>query len=155
MDILKEVFSGESENHSITLENNKLSWKRSHGKTKVKIAEIGLTEASFREVQTSFNEQLIRENRQLKERTTALEMEKETLLRDNKKALAMLKTWEEERKEFEDNMYNRFLPILNTKKNYIKELLAEAGNGEVTDTEDETDDMDMDIESNKRQRTDE
>ena len=95
MDILKEVFSGESENHSMTLENNKLSWKRSHGKTKVKIAEIGLTEASFREVQTSFNEQLIRENRQLKERKTALEREKDTLLSDNKKALAMLKNWEE------------------------------------------------------------
>lgn len=153
MDILKEVFSGESENHTITLENDKLSWKKIHGKTKVKIAEIVLTEASFREVQTSFNEQLITENRQLKEIKKTLEKEKDILNRDNKKALAMLKNWEEERKEFEENMYNRFVPILNTKKEYIKELLAEAGNGEVTDTEDEMDDMD--IERNKRQRTDE
>merc|ERR550517_1441735 len=78
MDILKEAFSGESENYSFSLENDsKLVWKRIRGKMKEKIAEIVLTETNFRETQKSFNDRLITENRQLRQRNNTLEKERE------------------------------------------------------------------------------
>ena len=83
MDILKEAFSGESENYSFSLENDsKLVWKRIRGKMKEKIAEIVLTETNFRETQKSFNDRLITENRQLRQRNNTLEKERENLIRE-------------------------------------------------------------------------
>ena len=83
MDILKEAFSGESENYSFSLENDsKLVWKRIRGKMKEKISEIVLTETNFRETQKSFNDRLITENRQLRQRNNTLEKERENLIRE-------------------------------------------------------------------------
>ena len=151
MTSLREAFSGDSENFSISLENenDKLVWKRIQGKTKVMLTEIALTRISFSEAQTSFNEQLITENKDLKKTNNSLKVGHETLLRDNQMSKKMLEEFENDRKEIEDKLYARFLPILNAKKAHIQELLnCGEENGE-TDIED-----DMEEEVTKRGRFD-
>ena len=83
MKTLKEAFSGESENYSIELNEEKLVWKKIQGKVKVKLAEIRLSRISYSDVQTSFLTQLITENRVLKKTNSELKIKEETLEKDN------------------------------------------------------------------------
>lgn len=87
---LKEAFSGESENHSIELDGEKLVWKKIQGKVKFKVAEIPLSRISYGDTQTSFNAQLITENRILKKANSELKTKEETLEKDNQLSHQML-----------------------------------------------------------------
>ena len=90
MKTLKEAFSGESENFSIELNEEKLVWKKIQGKVKVKLAEIRLSRISYSDVQTSFLTQLITENRVLKKTNSELKIKEETLEKDNQLSHQML-----------------------------------------------------------------
>ena len=87
---LKDAFSGESENFSIELNEEKLVWKRVQGKVKVKLAEIPLSRISYSDAQTSFYTQLISENRILKKENSELKVKEETLEKDNQLSHQML-----------------------------------------------------------------
>ena len=87
---LKEAFSGESENYSIELNEEKLVWKKIQGKVKVKLAEIRLSRTSYSDAQTSFFTQLITENRILKKSNSELKIKEETLEKDNQLSHQML-----------------------------------------------------------------
>ena len=159
MKILQETFSGESESYSITLEDDgKLVWRRIHNKTKVMLTKIDLTTIDFSETQRSFNQELITENRSLKKDNKEFKRRQETLLKDNQMSHKMLVQLEKERKEIEDRLYARFLPILDAKKAKINELLGNTGGGRIkydVDTdEDEDEDEDMEMENSKRPRID-
>ena len=90
MKTLKEAFSGESENYSIELNEEKLVWKKIQGKVKVKLAEIRLSRSSYSDAQTSFFTQLITENRSLKKANCDLKVKGETLEKDNQQSHQML-----------------------------------------------------------------
>ena len=85
MKTLKEAFSGDSENYSTELNEEKLVLKKIQGKVKVKLAEIRLSRTSYSDAQTSFFNQLITENRSLKKANSELKMKGETLEKDNQK----------------------------------------------------------------------
>ena len=87
---LKEAFSGESENHSIELDGEKLVWKKTQGKVKFKVAEIPLSRISYGDTQKSFNAQLITENRILKKANSELKTKEKTLEKDNQLSHQML-----------------------------------------------------------------
>ena len=87
---LKEAFSGESENHWIELNEEKLVWKKIQGKVKVKLADIRLSRSSYSDAQTSFFTQLITENRSLKKANCDLKVKGETLEKDNQQSHQML-----------------------------------------------------------------
>jgi len=161
--ILQDAFSGESELYSLTLEGDStLIWKRIQGSTRITLTEIGLTRTNFSDAQTSLNQQLITENRSLKQANNELQRKQETLRRDNQKSLNMLEEFERERKDIEDKMYARFLPILNAKKAYIRELLAMSENGkkcnesdsEEVEVEEEDEDDEDEEKNTKRRRLD-
>ena len=83
---LKEAFSGESENHWIELNEEKLVWKKIQGKVKVKLADIRLSRISYSDAQASFFSQLITENRGLKKANSELKIKKETLEKNNQQS---------------------------------------------------------------------
>ena len=87
---LKEAFSGESENYSIELDGEKLVLKKITGKVKFKVAEVRLSRTSYSDTQSSFNSQLIAENRILKKANSELKTKEETLEKDNQLSHQML-----------------------------------------------------------------
>ena len=88
------------------------------------MADIGLekSEADYQEVQKSFMDFLIRENRNIKSTNDDLQRRQDNLVRDLRQSQKTLEIFEKEKTDLEDNLMSNFLPILNAKKDEIERL---------------------------------
>jgi len=122
-DLARNAFGGDGgDKFDLSIQDNKLIWKQVGGKAKIKLAEIPLTSISFLDAQSEVLGQLIAVNKELKSKNKEFKRRQENLVRDLKKSKNMLVEFEKEKTEIESNMYARFLPILNEKKEKILEL---------------------------------
>lgn len=161
-DMAREAFVGGSEKYDIVVKEEKLVWRKVGGKAKIKIMDIPLDPVSFLDAQNRMFAQLVESNRDLKNKNKDLQRRQDNLVRDLKKSKSMLREFEQEKSKIEDAMYERFLPILNSKKERIRELEKlgpksvhamsedEADDyGSATD-EDEPDEVDVNNEGSKK-----
>ena len=88
------------------------------------MADIQLekSEADYQEVQKSFMDFLIRENRNIKSTNDDLQRRQDNLVRDLRQSQKTLEIFEKEKTDLEDNLISNFLPILNAKKDEIERL---------------------------------
>ena len=88
------------------------------------MADIQLekSEADYQEVQKSFMDFLIRENRNFKSTNDDLQRRQDNLVRDLRQSQKTLEIFEKEKTDLEDNLMSNFLPILNAKKDEIERL---------------------------------
>ena len=88
------------------------------------MADIQLekSEADYQEVQKSFMDFLIRENRNIKSTNDDLQRRQDNLVRDLRQSQKTLEIFEKEKTDLEDNLMSNFLPILNAKKDEIERL---------------------------------
>ena len=88
------------------------------------MADIQLekSEADYQEVQKSFMDFLIRENRNIKSTNDDLQRRQDNLVRDLRQSQKTLEIFEKEKTDLEDNLMSNFLPILNSKKDEIERL---------------------------------
>ena len=88
------------------------------------MADIQLekSEADYLEVQKSFMDFLIRENRNIKSTNDDLQRRQDNLVRDLRQSQKTLEIFEKEKTDLEDNLMSNFLPILNAKKDEIERL---------------------------------
>ena len=121
-DMAKEAFAGQSSKFAFTVENKKVIWRKVGGKAKIKLAEIELRSLSFVDAQNELLGHLIAQNNELKTKNKDFKRRQDNLVRDHKKSKSMLEAFEKEKNEIEGKMYERFLPILNSKKEKIREL---------------------------------
>ena len=84
--------------------------------------ELEKSEADYQEVQKSFMDFLIRENRNIKSTNDDLQRRQDNLVRDLRQSQKTLEIFEKEKTELEDNLMSNFLPILNAKKDEIERL---------------------------------
>ena len=143
----KKAFVDDREKYTIVIDidNKKLQWKKS-GKVKVKMADIQLekSEADYQEVQKSFMDFLIRENRNIKSTNDDLQRRQDNLVRDLRQSQKTLEIFEKEKTDLEDNLISNFLPILNAKKDEI-ERLRNLKRSSIDDKNVDYDDEDTDI----------
>ena len=84
--------------------------------------ELEKSEADYQEVQKSFMDFLIRENRNIKSTNDDLQRRQDNLVRDLRQSQKTLEIFEKEKTDLEDNLMSNFLPILNAKKDEIERL---------------------------------
>ena len=84
--------------------------------------ELDNSEADYQEVQKSFMDFLIRENRNIKSTNDDLQRRQDNLVRDLRQSQKTLEIFEKEKTDLEDNLMSNFLPILNAKKDEIERL---------------------------------
>ena len=84
--------------------------------------ELERSEADYQEVQKSFMDFLIRENRNIKSTNDDLQRRQDNLVRDLRQSQKTLEIFEKEKTDLEDNLMSNFLPILNAKKDEIERL---------------------------------
>ena len=110
------------------------------------MADIQLekSEADYREVQKSFMDFLIRENRNIKSTNDDLQRRQDNLVRDLRQSQKTLEIFEKEKTDLEDNLISNFLPILNAKKDEI-ERLRNLKRSSIDDKNVDYDDEDTDI----------
>ena len=84
--------------------------------------ELEKSEADYQEVQKSFMDFLIRENRNIKSTNDDLQRRQDNLVRDLRQSQKTLEIFEKEKTDLEDNLMSNFLPILNSKKDEIERL---------------------------------
>ena len=84
--------------------------------------ELEKSEADCQEVQKSFMDFLIRENRNIKSTNDDLQRRQDNLVRDLRQSQKTLEIFEKEKTDLEDNLMSNFLPILNAKKDEIERL---------------------------------
>eukprot|EP00090_Calanus_glacialis_P036607 TRINITY_DN6256_c0_g1_i1.p1 TRINITY_DN6256_c0_g1~~TRINITY_DN6256_c0_g1_i1.p1 ORF type:complete len:246 (-),score=84.71 TRINITY_DN6256_c0_g1_i1:29-766(-) len=124
----KEAFGGtETSKYDIAIDNKKLIWRKVGGKAKIKITEIELKPVSFLDTQNELFGQLIESNNELKTKNKDFKRRQDNLVRDLKKSKNMLVEMEKEKSGIEDKLYERFLPILNAKKEKICDLEKNGG----------------------------
>lgn len=122
IDMAKEAFSCQSENYSVTVDDDKLVWKKVGGKAKIKLQEININALNFIDAQKDIFEELINTNSDLRTKNRDFERRHRNLVDEMKKSKTMLKEFEKMKTEMEDRLYESFLPILNAKKAKIVEL---------------------------------
>ena len=110
------------------------------------MADIQLekSEADYQEVQKSFMDFLIRENRNIKSTNDDLQRRQDNLVRDLRQSQKTLEIFEKEKTDLEDNLISNFLPILNAKKDEI-ERLRNLKRSSIDDKNVDYDDEDTDI----------
>ena len=111
--------------------------------------ELEKSEADYQEVQKSFMDFLIRENRNIKSTNDDLQRRQDNLVRDLRQSQKTLEIFEKEKTDLEDNLMSNFLPILNAKKDEIERLrnLKRSSNDDKNvDYDDEDTDVDDDDE---------
>ena len=110
------------------------------------MADIQLekSEADYQEVQRSFMDFLIRENRNIKSTNDDLQRRQDNLVRDLRQSQKTLEIFEKEKTDLEDNLISNFLPILNAKKDEI-ERLRNLKRSSIDDKNVDYDDEDTDI----------
>ena len=110
------------------------------------MADIQLekSEADYQEVQKSFMDLLIRENRNIKSTNDDLQRRQDNLVRDLRQSQKTLEIFEKEKTDLEDNLISNFLPILNAKKDEI-ERLRNLKRSSIDDKNVDYDDEDTDI----------
>ena len=110
------------------------------------MADIQLekSEADYQEVQKSFMDFLIRENRNIKSTNDDLQRRQDNLVRDLRQSQKTLEIFEKEKTDLEDNLISNFLPILNAKKDEI-ERLRNLKRPSIDDKNVDYDDEDTDI----------
>ena len=110
------------------------------------MADIQLekSEADYQEVQKSFMDFLIRENRNIKSTNDDLQRRQDNLVRDLRQSQKTLEIFEKEKTDLEDNLISNFLPILNAKKDEI-ERLRNLKRSSIDDKNVDNDDEDTDI----------
>ena len=119
----REAFGGATQSkYDFAIENKKMIWRKVGGKAKIKITEIQLNPVSFLDAQNAILAQLLESNNDLKSKNKDFKRRQDNLVRDLKKAKHLLQEMEKEKSGLEDNLYERFLPILNAKKEKIREL---------------------------------
>ena len=111
------------------------------------MADIQLekSEADYQEVQKSFMDFLIRENRNIKSTNDDLQRRQDNLVRDLRQSQKTLEIFEKEKTDLEDNLMSNFLPILNAKKDEIerlKNLKRSSNDDKNVDYDDEDTDVD-------------
>ena len=108
--------------------------------------ELEKSEADYQEVQKSFMDFLIRENRNIKSTNDDLQRRQDNLVRDLRQSQKTLEIFEKEKTDLEDNLMSNFLPILNAKKDEIERLrnLKRSSNDDKNvDYDDEDTDVDF------------
>ena len=110
------------------------------------MADIQLekSEADYQEVQKSFMDFLIRDNRNIKSTNDDLQRRQDNLVRDLRQSQKTLEIFEKEKTDLEDNLISNFLPILNAKKDEI-ERLRNLKRSSIDDKNVDYDDEDTDI----------
>ena len=139
-DLAKEAFSEGSDMYDIVVKEDKLVWRKVGGKAKIKIMEISLVPINFLEAQNKMFSQLVESNRDLKNKKRDFQRRQDNLVRDLKKSKSMLMEFEQEKSKIEDAMFERFIPILNSKKERIRELEKYGPKAVHAMSEDEADD---------------
>jgi len=139
-DMAKEAFSEGSDKYDIVVKEDKLVWRKVGGKAKIKIMEISLVPVNFLEAQNKMFSQLVESNRDLKNKNKDFQRRQDNLVRDLKKSKSMLMEFEQEKSKIEDAMFERFIPILNSKKERIRELEKYGPKAVHAMSEDEADD---------------
>ena len=107
--------------------------------------ELEKSEADYQEVQKSFMDFLIRENRKIKSTNDDLQRRQDNLVRDLRQSQKTLEIFEKEKTDLEDNLMSNFLPILNAKKDEIerlKNLKRSSNDDKNVDYDDEDTDVD-------------
>ena len=111
--------------------------------------ELEKSEADYQEVQKSFMDFLIRENRNIKSTNDDLQRRQDNLVRDLRQSQKTLEIFEKEKTDLEDNLMSNFLPILNAKKDEIERLRnvkRSSNDDKNVDYDDEDTDVDDDDE---------
>ena len=144
----KSAFSGNLEKYSVSVENDKLFWKKHASKVKIKLAEVQLKELpDFATVQRSFMESLIKDNQSLQRTNLDLQRRQEKLVKSVRDYQATLEIFTKEKADLEDNLYSKFLPLLNAKKEVIARLKdSGAVENEEEMEKDKSYDVDTDVE---------
>ena len=125
--LAREAFSAPSENHAISLEAEKLVWRKVGAKAKMILAKVDLSPVNFLDVQREIFDHLVDRNRDIALKNKEYARRQENLVAEMKKSRTMLKDFERVKDEIEDRLYETFLPILNAKKRKIRELEEELG----------------------------
>ena len=167
----KTAFGGNIEKYSVSVENDKLFWKKltrtSNGMKKLKLVEVQLQELpDIAKVQKTLMETLIKDNQGLQKTNKDLQRRNDNLRKTLRDHQATLELFTKEKNELEENLYSKFIPILNAKKEEIvrlrdseaidnggEELIEEDGNNYDADTDVEEEENGVGDASSKRLKT--
>ena len=122
LQLAREAFSAPSENHAVSLEAEKLVWRKVGARAKMILAKVDLSPVNFLDVQREIFDHLVDRNKDIALKNKEYARRQENLVAELKKSRTMLKDFERVKDEIEDRLYETFLPVLNAKKRKIREL---------------------------------
>jgi len=142
---IRETFQESSKQFSFTIVTDKISperfnlvWKKVEGKFKIRLAELPLSALDFKTLNLDIFDTAVNQIQQNKAKTIEVTSKNDSLHKDLSEYQNKLIQFRNDANSLEKELYDAFLPILNSKKAEIRRLKRKAG--EIDEYKDDTTD---------------